>query len=147
MPGSLAQLADLKAHLDQPGPAQDARLLGLLRAASSDAEWLAGRPLRRQMGRMELPDRVGDMDVHVQRPPIETIASLRVHGSPNASWADFEGDDELVEDEDYEVGRDTRSTLIALGHFCWPRGHRQIRLIYTGGYADPGDVAGGDLPP
>ncbi|MCC6679867.1 MAG: hypothetical protein IT445_03095 [Phycisphaeraceae bacterium] len=150
MRDTIAKLADLKTLLGQTGTSNDATLLQLLARATARAEYLAGRPLARRAAITEYPQGVGLDDqrriISLNRPPIESITSIKQLYSLGSSDAEFTAADALTENEDYWVVQPDDGGPFNMGRIerinaNWYLGARTLQVIYAGGFADPARIA------
>lgn len=136
MPFALAKLADVKASLGFSGEDYDGLLGTLLLAATATAERIAGRPLRREVGRVEIlrPLYRHTRYLRLDLTPVESVESVqrRDVDQYDIDWADIASE---IEGQDYRLSR--RGELEALAVVDWSAYSPEVRVVYTAGYQDP----------
>lgn len=147
---ALCTLADVKDDLGITDGTSDARLERRILACSDAMLRYLGRPLRREVGRVELLAGFGTANLLPKLTPIESVTSIVFDGdlvpatsySVNDGWAIYS-----------QTG--WQSTLLGVQTISpeleWVPGteRRAYEVTYTGGYCLPNDTtqAGAMLPP
>lgn len=128
---TLVTLSEMKAELGLTDTTDDAVLTGLITRLEGRFDDHCRRAFAREAAVVEYFDG-GQFSLYLRHWPIESVAS--VHISADQEWTD----ETLLPATDYRIYTERGRIGYCRGAIAWPAGVRNIRAIYTGGYAAPG---------
>lgn len=132
---AIVTLADFKAHIGVSGTSEDSKLEVILLGAERAVESYCGRRFGSQSYTHEV-DGSGAVALYLPQRPVTAVESVHVAvGEFGGTWSDdllwSDGSAYMVDRTD--ESEDNVGRLLSM-RGVWPRGFRNVRVVYTAGY-------------